>query len=321
MLRSLVLAVAGEPHVRALLTAGPGRALARRFVAGERLDDALRVTRRLRASGAKVSIDFLGEAVDSAAEAKRAADVYHNIVASLRQNGLDASLSIKPSQFGVDLDFELCRGLVAGLAVDAATLPATVRLDMESSAHTDITLRLWRALRAEHPNVGIVLQSVLRRTASDLEETLAGGATIRLCKGAYAEPPAVAYQAKADVDASYEQLVRKLLEAASSMPPISAGNEPRAAIATHDQRMIWLGRRIARRLGLGPDRYEFQMLYGIRRDLQSRLLEQGEPLRIYVPWGPAWYPYLSRRLAERPANMMFVGRAILTELAAGRRSR
>lgn len=316
-MRGLVLAVAQQPQIKALLTTGAGRGLARRFVAGERLEDALRVTARLRAAGAEVSLDFLGEAVSSMAEAENAAAVYRETTAALHSAGLVASLSIKATQFGVAIDFGRCVALVADLATRAATLPATVRLDMESSAYTDLTLRLWRALREQHPNVGIVLQASLHRTGDDLARAINEGASIRLCKGAYAEPPQVAFAKKGDVDANYGRLMRQLLEGAAALPPMAGGNEPRAAIATHDERLIGIARRVARGLMLGPERYEFQMLYGVRRDLQSRLIAAGEPVRIYVPWGPAWYPYLSRRLAERPANIVFIGRALLTELMAG----
>lgn len=314
VMRALVLAVAQQPQVKTLLTTGPGRKLAQRFVAGETLEEALRTTRRLRAAGARVSLDYLGEAVSSIEEAERATAIYHETIAALRQSGLNASISIKPSQFGVALDFQRCAALVADLAADAASLPATVRLDMESSAYTDATLELWRHLRHEHPNLGIVLQAALRRTVTDMERTLAEGASIRLCKGAYAEPASIAFPRKSDVDRQYERLMRLLLENSATLPPMAGGNEPRAAIATHDQRLIAGARRLVRRLGLRADRFEFQMLFGVRRDLQSRLIRAGEPLRIYVPWGPAWYPYLSRRLAERPANMVFFGRALLSEL-------
>lgn len=316
-MRGLVLAVANQRQVRALLTTGPGQALARRFVAGEDLDDALRITRRLHAAGAQVSLDALGESVTTIAEAERAASVYHETVTALRAAGQVASLSIKPSQFGLDLDFDRCVALVAALAEDAATLPATVRLDMESSAFTDRTLGLWHAVQPEYPNVGIVLQAALRRTEADLEKALAAGASIRLCKGAYAESARVAFPRKSDVDANYERLMCRLLTAAGKMPPMGKGNEPRAAIATHDERLIAKAQAIVREVGLTANRYEFQMLFGVRRDLQSRLVSAGVPLRVYVPWGPAWYPYLSRRLAEHPANIVFLGRAMVAELLAG----
>jgi proline dehydrogenase len=316
--RSVVLSVAHEPHVEAFITHGPGRVLAQRFVAGETLEQALAVVEGLAARHARVSLDYLGESVRTFDEATNAASIYRETIRRLRQVDAPVSLSLKPTQFGLDLAADRALALLADVVAEAARVPLGVRLDMEDSSHVDGTLALAEALRRQRLPVGVVLQAALYRTPGDLEATIAAGGAVRLCKGAYAEPTWVAYPRKADVDLAYAALLARLLDYAATRPAAAPGQLPVAAIATHDERMIERAIDQIHRLRLEPGQYEFQMLYGVRRDLQDRLLGQGYPLRIYTPWGPAWYPYLSRRLAERPANLMFMATALLSEARAGR---
>jgi proline dehydrogenase len=314
--RGIVLAVAHEPHVQSFIVNGPGRAFARRFVAGETLDEGIEAARRLGTAGARVSLDYLGESVSSLADADAAVAVYRSTIERLRNLDVPVSLSIKPSQFGVKLSRERCLGLLNDIVSDAGQIPLGVRLDMEDSSHTDDTLWLAHQLRERRRPVGIVLQASLYRTPADLENALAAGLSVRLCKGAYAEPATVAFSRKADVDAAYSRLLERLLTYAGSLPAPAPGHLPPAAIATHDEKLIRHAIDLIHRLDLGRDRYEFQMLYGVRRDLQGKLIAQGYPVRVYTPWGPSWYPYLSRRLAERPANLVFFVSSLFSEKVA-----
>jgi len=300
------------------MTHGPGRVLARRFVAGETLDDGIAAAMRLARGGARVSLDYLGEAVSSFGDAEAALAVYREIVDRLRQVEAPVSLSVKPSQFAVDLSRGRCLDLLSEVVRAAARVPAGVRLDMEDSAHTDDTLWLARQLRERCLPVGVVLQAALYRTPADLEAVLATGGSVRLCKGAYAETASIAYPRKADVDAAYARLLERVLANAAAMPAPAAGQLAPAAIATHDERLIHRAIELIHRLKLDPGTYEFQMLYGVRRDLQEKLMGQGYPLRVYTPWGPSWYPYLSRRLAERPANLIFFASSLVSEVLAKR---
>lgn len=316
--RRIVLAVAHEPAIQSLFTNGPGRTFARRFVAGETLDDGITAARRLNDQGARVSLDYLGEAVTSLADAEAALAVYRALIDRLRDLDGPVSLSVKPSQLALKLSRDRSLALLSQLVDEARRVPLGVRLDMEDSSHTDDTLWLARQLDQRGLPVGIVLQAALYRTPADLEAALADGFSIRLCKGAYAEPASIAYPRKADVDAAYARLLERLLThvaASTGRPP---GLLPAAAIATHDARLIHAAIELIHRLRVPADRYEFQMLYGVRRDLQQRLLDEGYPLRIYTPWGPSWYPYLSRRLAERPANLLFFASSLLSEAFATR---
>jgi len=317
--RSLVLAMAREPHIQAFLIEGPGRAFARRFVAGETLEDGIAATDSLSRRSARVSLDYLGEAVHDLREAEAARSVYEETIDRLRLSDAQVTVSLKPSQFGVDVDRNAALTFLLDVVGRAAKADLGVRLDMEDSSHTDVTLWLWRKLRREFTNVGLVLQADLYRTPADLEEVLAEGSSVRLCKGAYLESSSVAYPHKANVDAAYGRLLERLLTHAAAQAP--TGVLPTAAIATHDGRLINRAIELIHQLGLTGERYEFQMLYGVRRDLQDNLLGRGYPLRIYTPWGPAWYPYLTRRLAERPANLTFMAGSILSEILARRTSR
>jgi proline dehydrogenase len=281
------------------------RAMVARFVAGETLDEALAALEKLHAAGFRTTVDVLGEAVTSIDAATTAADAYLATLDALAARGLDRNVSVKLSQMGLGLGELVCRENMSRILARAAEVEAFVRIDMEDHSTTDATLAVWRDLRplnAGRGDSGVVIQTALRRSPDDVEALIAEGARIRLCKGAYVEPAAVAYPDKADVDAAYEQLMTRLLR---------DGTFP--ALATHDERLIARAVAQSRAEGIGPDRFEFQMLYGVRRDLQERLLKAGFGVRVYVPFGTQWYPYFMRRLAERPANVAFLLRNILRE--------
>jgi proline dehydrogenase len=281
------------------------RSMVARFVAGESLDEALGALERLRAAGLRTTVDVLGEAVMSVADAETAAAEYLDVLDALAARGLDRNVSVKLSQMGLGVDEAACRRNVSRILERAAAHDAFVRIDMEDHETTDATLALWRELRplnAGRGDSGVVIQAALRRSPSDVDALVAEGARIRLCKGAYVEPASVAYPDKVDVDAAYERLMERLFV---------EGTFP--AIATHDERLIGRAIVFARERGIAADRFEFQMLYGVRRDLQERLVRAGYGVRVYVPFGTQWYPYFMRRLAERPANVAFVLRSVLRE--------
>jgi len=281
------------------------RPMVARFVAGETLESALPALDRLHAAGFRTSVDILGEAVESEAAARAAASAYVAAIPVLAAQGLDINVSLKLSQMGLGLGPELVRENVARILTAASSAGGFVRIDMESHTTTDATLAVWRDLRplmAGSGDVGVVLQSALRRTPRDAEDLISAGARIRLCKGAYREPSSVAYPDKADVDAAYVAVMKRLLD---------DGTFP--AIATHDDRIVDQALGYARDRGIGPERFEFQMLFGVRRDLQERLLRDGWGVRVYVPTGSQWYPYFMRRLAERPANVVFLAVSVLRE--------
>ena len=302
MLRALFLALSGASGLQRLALRHPVlRRAALRFVAGEHLPDALAVIRRLGAAGFRVTLDFLGEGVTSAAEAEASAQAYLEILDALHREPGENHLSLKLTQLGLELSDAVAGALLRRILDRAGE--TFVRIDMESSRYTDRTLRLFEQLWADgFRNVGVVIQSYLRRSAADVVRLIALGARVRLVKGAYAEPASVAFPQKSDVDANFAHLAQVLLRR-STYP----------AIATHDERLIEAALRVVTSEGIPPDRFEFQMLYGIRRDLQARLIQQGYRVRVYVPFGEEWYPYFMRRLAERPANVMFVVRSLLHE--------
>jgi proline dehydrogenase len=284
------------------------RPIVARFVAGETLEAAIPALERLHAAGFRTTLDILGEAVDSEAAARAAAAGYVAAIPVLDARGLDVNVSIKLSQMGLGLDPALVRENVGRILTAASAAGGFVRIDMEDHTTTDATLAIWRELRplmADSGDVGVVLQAALRRTPADAEALIAAGARIRLCKGAYREPASVAYPDKPDVDAAYVAVMRRLL---------STGVYP--AIATHDDRMVDQAIAHATAAGIPPERFEFQMLYGVRRDLQERLLRDGWRVRIYVPVGSEWYPYFMRRLAERPANVVFLALSVIRERRA-----
>lgn len=271
------------------------RRLAERFVAGETLDQAIDVVRALNGRRIRATLDHLGESVTSFREAEQAADAYVEILDRIAAEGVDSNVSLKLTQMGLDLDVRLCRLNLRRVVEQARRQGNFVRVDMESSDYTQITFDLVRELRAEYEHVGVVVQSYLYRSRADVERLIEEGTRVRLCKGAYAEPPTVAYPDKRDTDRSFVELMELLL---------LKGNYP--AIATHDERLIRHALRFARERGIEPSRFELQMLHGIRRDLQNRLARDGYNVRVYVPFGTEWYPYLMRRLAERPANLTFL---------------
>ncbi|MEO8592157.1 MAG: proline dehydrogenase family protein [Candidatus Solibacter sp.] len=281
-------------------TSSVAQQLSKRFVAGETLEQALAVARRLNSEGITVTLDHLGESVTSLAEAAEARDVYLRTLAAIHDNGIQGNVSLKLTQFGLDLSYEQCLDNVDRLVRRAAELESFVRVDMESSAYTDRTLELVHTLFARHGTVGVVIQSYLYRSRADVEKLCAEQIRVRLCKGAYLEPASVAFPEKSKVDESYLELTKYLLE---------HGDYP--ALATHDEAIIRKICAFAAERKIARDAFEFQMLYGIRRELQRDLVKQGYRLRLYVPFGKAWYPYYMRRLAERPANVFFMLRNLL----------
>jgi proline dehydrogenase len=298
MLRSFLLYLSECESPKKLLTGNPaGRRLASRFIAGEKLDDALTVVRRLNNEGFKVTLDCLGESVHKEAAAEEACQTYLQLLDRLATEKLDSHVSVKLTQLGLAIDEGLARRNLARLAESAARHQNFVRVDMEGSAFTDSTLKVFCAIDAPRNVVGIAIQAYLRRTANDVDELLKRGARIRLVKGAYKEPPDIAFAQKRDVDRSYMELTEKLL---------SSGIYH--AMATHDEAIIAATQAFAREHAISPASFEFQMLYGIRRRLQRTLIQQGWRVRLYVPYGPEWYAYFMRRLAERPANLFFIVR-------------
>jgi proline dehydrogenase len=269
--------------------------LTSRFVAGLKIEDALQVTRRLNQAGLWTTLDYLGESVTKLEEAEAARDVYLELLDQIRVQGLQANVSLKLTQFGLDLSEAACRENVAAVVRRARELDTFVRVDMESSAYTERTLAMVHDLHEAYGSVGAVIQAYLYRSEQDVAELRRRRIRVRLCKGAYDEPPAVAFPKISQVNANFRKLAQSLL---------TGGNYP--ALATHDEPLIIEVVRFAEEQGIGKDCYEMQMLYGIRRDLQARLVAEGHRVRIYVPFGVAWYPYFMRRLAERPANLYFV---------------
>jgi len=278
------------------------RRMVQRFVAGEDIDTTMAVVAGLRAGGLKTTLDVLGESVTDATTAKAAAARYVELLDRLAADGADGNVSLKLTGMGLAVDREVAAANLARIAERASTHGAFVRVDMEDSARTALTLDLVRAQFAQTGNVGVVIQAYLHRSAADVAALNREGIRVRLCKGAYNEPASVAFPAKADVDASFRSLAEALL---------LDGQYP--AFATHDEARIREIVAFAANHRISPTSYEFQMLYGIRRDLQERLLAAGQTVRVYVPWGTEWYPYFMRRLAERPANLLFLLRSMARE--------
>ncbi len=285
------------------------RAFARRFVAGETVDDALRAVREVNGRAMSATLDLLGEGVASAAEGAAARDQVLTLIERIAADHVDANVSVKLTQLGLDVDLAACRENLTAIVERAGRQRMFVRVDMEGSPYTERTLQLFR--EHLHPRfgelVGVVIQSALRRSEADVEALIRSGARVRLVKGAYAEPEEIAFPAKRDVDAAFGRLAVRLLD---------AGSYP--AFGTHDDRLIAAVKRHATEKGYGPERFEFQMLYGVRRDLQERLRAEGYRVRVYIPFGTHWYPYLMRRLAERPANIAFVTGSVLKEALSRR---
>lgn len=278
-----------------------GRKMSRRFVAGETVEDALAAARELNSKGISVSVDNLGEFVTNAEESRESAKLYHDVLDQISQRKLNANVSLKLTHMGLDVDESMCRDLVCGVVQHAKQLGSFVRVDMENSPYTQRTLDFVYELHKESPGaVGAVLQSYMKRTEQDARELCAAGIRIRLCKGAYKEPPEVAFQAKSEVDANYVKVAKYIIQSG-----VYHG------IATHDEKIINELIRFAKAEHISPDAFEFQMLHGIRRDLQESIVKQGWWMRVYVPFGTEWYPYLMRRLAERPANALFIAKNVL----------
>ncbi|HJQ71698.1 MAG TPA: proline dehydrogenase family protein [Blastocatellia bacterium] len=271
-----------------------------RFVAGDDVAEAVEAIRQLNAKSISASFDHLGESIKSEAETRQEVREYLRVLDHIEKNGLNSNVSVKLTQLGLDIDQEHCYENTRTLVEAAGRYQNFVRIDMEDSTKTDATIGIFKRLRKEFDNVGIVVQSYLYRTESDVKDLLQMGARIRLCKGAYKEPETVAFQDKADVDKNYVHIMKILLE-----------SDIYHGIATHDENMIAATKQFAAEKGIASDRYEFQMLFGIRRDLQEKLVKEGYGMRVYVPYGEYWYPYFMRRLAERPANVWFVLKNIL----------
>jgi proline dehydrogenase len=304
MLRQTLIRLSENPAARTIATRAPGaRTLTRRFVAGETVEEGIEAARALNRDGFTVSLDCLGESVHSREEAAQAAATYIQLIQRIADERLDANVSLKLTQMGQDIDEGFLRENIAPVVDLARQHDMFVRFDMESSDYVQPTIDFFRRLWDEdYHNIGIVLQAYMRRSDADVRMANDLGARVRLCKGAYKEPPEIAIQEKDRVDANFVRLAGMLL---------ADGNYP--GIATHDEAMIDATKEFASRHHIPNSAYEFQMLYGVRRDLQHELLREGYRVRVYVPFGEAWYPYLMRRMAERPANLFFVVNAVLSE--------
>ena len=306
MLRTLFISLSENRSLRGMAERSAiGRRLSGRFVAGTQVDDALRVTQKVNQAGLSVSVDNLGENVTNAEEAHASAQLYHQMLDEIANRQLNANVSLKLTHMGLDVDEKLARDLVTGLVVKAAAMNPRnfVRVDMEGSPYTQRTLDFVHELHRMPGHagaVGAVIQSYMRSAEKDIEGLLAERIRIRLCKGAYKEPEEIAFQKKSEVDANYVRLMKVLMKSG-----VYHG------LATHDEKIIKEAKAFARQENISPDAFEFQMLYGIRRDLQRRLVREGWRMRVYIPFGTEWYPYFMRRLAERPANVFFIARNLL----------
>lgn len=300
-MRTFFLFLSRQKHLRKWMeTSRWARRLAARFVAGDNLPDALATCQRINAEGIAVTLDHLGENVTSLEEAAASRDAYLRALTEIAKLRINGNVSLKLTQFGMDLSLAECTANVEALVRQAAALGNFVRVDMESSEYTDRTLDLVTNLHDRYKTTGTVIQAYLYRSRKDVEMLCARAIRVRLCKGAYLEPPSVAFKSKAEVDRNFVELMNLLLE---------TGVYP--AIATHDEKIVEQTKRFVESRKISRDSFEFQMLYGIRRDIQKRLVNEGYRLRLYVPYGQAWYPYFMRRLAERPANVFFLVRNLL----------
>jgi proline dehydrogenase len=311
MLRSAFLYLAGQQQIFKFVRNNKlAKSFANRFVAGETLDSALAAVAKLNARGITASLDLLGESVHNEAEARAAGEAYITMLDRIHERKLNANVSVKLTAMGLDISEELCIATMHKILQRARDYGSFVRIDMEASEYTERTLDLFeRRLYPAYPeSVGIVLQSYLYRTFADAERAILIKARVRLCKGAYKEPETVAFPDKKDVDATYIRCMHELM---------LHGNYP--GLATHDEAILKEAKRFAKAEAIPPDRYEFQMLYGVRRDLQDQLVREGYRMRVYVPFGTQWYPYLMRRLAERPANVAFLTGSVFKEMVGKRR--
>jgi proline dehydrogenase len=301
LLRSVLIALSQNSRLRRFVeTSTPGRRMSSRFVAGFRIEDALSASKNLGVQGLAVTLDALGENVSRPEQARQSGQIYHWLLDSLAKTTLDGNVSLKLTQMGMDLNPDLAFEIVSSLVRHAGEANSFVRVDMEGTPYTQATIDVVRRLHAVKENrgrVGIVIQAYLRRSAEDIATLLADGIRIRLCKGAYKEPADLAFPDKKDVDANFVALMKTLVKSG-----VYHG------IATHDEAMIQATKDFVRAERIDPASFEFQMLYGIRRDLQRSLIQEGYRVRIYVPFGDEWYPYFMRRLAERPANILFLAK-------------
>jgi proline dehydrogenase len=294
--RTVLLYLSQQHGLKDFFSKVPGfKQVTRRFIAGENIEAAIVTIKELNKVGITATFDHLGESTSSKAEADSDVREYIRLLGRIEETGVDSNVSVKLTQLGLDIDEAYCLENTRRIVAEAHRRKNFVRIDMEDSTKTDATLRIFKQMFNEFGNVGIVLQSYLYRTEKDLDDVLAMRARIRLCKGAYQEPPEVAFPEKSEVDANYVKLMQKLLKSG-----IYHG------IATHDPSMIRATQEFAARENIGKDQFEFQMLYGVRRDLMMQLAQEGYRVRTYVPYGEFWYPYFMRRLAERPANVWFV---------------
>jgi proline dehydrogenase len=302
LLRSALIALSQNKRLRAFSERSAlGRRLSGRFIAGMSVTDALAAAEHVNREGIAVSLDSLGESVTVEAEARASAAIYHQLLDAVHERGLNANVSVKLSQMGMDFDPALTERIVAEIVEHATRVSSFVRIDMEGSPYTEATIAITERLAARFPGrVGAVLQSYLYRTAEDAERLLEQGIRIRLCKGAYKEGPDVAFPTKAEVDANYIRLMKRMVTFTKDGSGVFCG------IATHDQVIIEELLAFVRTNNVPQSAFEFQMLYGIRRDLQRQLAADGFGVRVYIPFGPEWYPYFMRRLAERPANLLFL---------------
>jgi proline dehydrogenase len=303
-LRSTFISLSQHRGLRRFSESSPvGQRMSSRFIAGLHVEDAVRAAEMLNGEGLSVSLDSLGENVYTEEEARRSADVYHRLLDAIERRRLNANVSLKLTQMGLDLDPAVAKAITGEVVAHAAQIGSFVRIDMEGTAYTQITVDMTRELHALPGNaghVGTVMQSYLYRCEDDIRTLLADRIRIRLCKGAYKEPPSVAFPEKKDVDANYVKLMKILLTSG-----VYHG------IATHDEAIIRETKRFVAEQGIDKASFEFQMLYGIRRDLQRSLVKEGYGMRVYVPFGTEWYPYFMRRLAERPANALFIAKNLL----------
>lgn len=307
MLRNFFIKLSASDSARRFVTHfGPARHMARRFVAGETLDEAVALVKDLNARGLKAMLNEVGESVTTQAEASQAAGIFHKIVERIDAEGLDANISVKPSHVGMTFGPDFCYENIADIVQTAQRYHNTVEIDMEASPDVDATLGVYhRLLDTFGGGIRLAIQAYLHRTPADVPGIIARGGSIRLVKGAYQEPPELAYQSKREINQASIKLMGLFLT------PEARANGANLALGSHDPKLInWLVREAGER-DIGKNEFEFQMLLGIRRDEQQRLADLGYQVRVYVPYGPAWYPYFMRRLAERPANVLFMGRAML----------
>lgn len=310
-MRSFFIYLSKASWARQIVTRWPiAWKMASRFIAGEKLEDAIRVIQTLNQKGINATLDHLGEHTDTPEIARQATQDILTALDAIQQSGVRANVSIKLTQIGMGVDPGLCAENLERILAYAAQQSNFIRIDMEDSAVTQLTLDLmYQARRKGYSNVGIVIQSYLYRSEEDIRKLIADCITVRLCKGAYKEPASVAFPKKKDVDANYDRLAALLMDGAKSEGCRTVSEDgkipPLPGLATHDVKRIEFAKQYAQKIGLPRNALEFQMLHGIRRDLQEQLAQEGYPVRIYVPYGTEWYPYFMRRLAERPANVWF----------------